>query len=231
MGSYDGAELCELIGIYIQSLLESTLEKNLMGLYRDNGLIILRNSNSQQTDKIRKKIISIFKSIDFKIEITTNLTEVDFLDVTFNLVRNTYRPYKKPNDNLKYINTSSNHPPQIIKHLTQTISGRLSRNSSSAEIFEQSKPDYEEALQKCVYKGKLQYMQRNLQQNNTRRRTWKIIWFKPPFSLNVKTNVAKIFLQLIDTHFPPANKLHKIFNHNTIKFSYSFTQNISQIIK
>ena len=89
MGSYDGAELCELIGIYIQSLLESTLEKDLMGLYRDDGLIILRNTNSQQTDKIRKKIVSIFKSIDFKIEITTNFTEVGFLDVTFNLERNT----------------------------------------------------------------------------------------------------------------------------------------------
>ena len=93
-----------------------------MGLLRDDGLIILCNTNSQQMDKIRKKIISIFKSIDFEIEITTNLTKVDFLDVTSNLERNTYRPYKKPNDNLTYINTSSNHPPQIIKHLTQIIS-------------------------------------------------------------------------------------------------------------
>ena len=33
MGSYDGAELCGLIGIYIQSLLESSLEKNQMGLH------------------------------------------------------------------------------------------------------------------------------------------------------------------------------------------------------
>ena len=80
-----------------------------MGLYRDDGLIILRNTNNQQTDKILKKIISIFRTIDFKIEITTNLTEVDFFDVNFNLERNTYRPYKKPNDNLTYINTSSNH--------------------------------------------------------------------------------------------------------------------------
>ena len=78
MGSYDGAELCEVIGIYIQYLLESTLEKALMGLYQNEGLTILRNTNSQLTDKIRKKIISIFKSIDFKIEITANLTEVDF---------------------------------------------------------------------------------------------------------------------------------------------------------
>ena len=83
--------------------------------------LILCNTNNQQTDKMRKKIISIFKSIDFKNELTTNLTEVDFLDVTFNLERNTYGPYKKPDDNLTYINISSNHPPQIIKYLTQTI--------------------------------------------------------------------------------------------------------------
>ena len=70
-----------------------------------------------------------------------------------------------------------------------------------------------------------------MQQNNTRRRTQKIIWFNPPFSLNVKTNVAKIFLELTETQFPPENKLHKIFNRNTVKFSYSCTQNISQIIK
>ena len=38
-------------------------------------------------------------------------------------------------------------------------------------------------------------------------------------------------LQLIGTHFPPANKLLKIFNGNIVKVSYSYTQNISQIIK
>ena len=87
-------------------------------------------------------------------QITTNLTEVDFFDVTVNLERNTYRPYKKPNDHLTYGNNSSNHPPQIIKYLTQTISERLSRNSSRTEIREQPKSDYEEALKKCGYKAK-----------------------------------------------------------------------------
>ena len=86
--------------------------------------------------------------IDFKIEITTNLTEVDFLDVIFNLEILTDRI---KNQMITYINTSSNHPPQIIKHLTQTISERLARNFSSAEIFEQSKPDYEEALKHIIY--------------------------------------------------------------------------------
>ena len=74
-----------------------------MGLYRD---VILCNINNQQTQKIRKQIISIFKSIDFKVEITTNLTEFNFLDVAFNLKQNSYRPYKKPNDNLACFNTS-----------------------------------------------------------------------------------------------------------------------------
>ena len=92
MGSYDGAELCELIGIYIQSLLTNILSKNKTGLYRDDGLFILRKINKQQTDRMRKKIISIFKNIYFQIEIVTNLTEVDFPNVTFNLEINTYRP-------------------------------------------------------------------------------------------------------------------------------------------
>ena len=61
MGRYDGTKLCELISIFIQSLLESTLEKDQMGLYRDNVLITLRIINSQRREKkIRKKIISIF---------------------------------------------------------------------------------------------------------------------------------------------------------------------------
>ena len=88
---------------------------------------------------MRKKIISIFKNIEFKIEIVTHLTEVDSLDVTFHLENNTYRPYKKPNDKLIYIDVSSNHPPQIKKQLTKIISNRLSQISSNAGIFSNTK--------------------------------------------------------------------------------------------
>ena len=45
------------------------------------------------------------------------------------------------------------------------------------------------------------------------------------------TNVAKKFLDLIDKHFPIHNKLHQIFNRNTVKVSYSCTGNIAQVIK
>ena len=54
------------------------MEEDLMGLYQDNGLIILHNTNSQQADRIQKMIVGIFKSIDFKIEITTNLKKLIF---------------------------------------------------------------------------------------------------------------------------------------------------------
>ena len=40
-----------------------------------------------------------------------------------------------------------------------------------------------------------------------------------------------MFLKLVDKHFPPSNKLHKIFNRNTIKVSYSCIKNMERIIK
>ena len=42
MRSYDGAEICELIGIYVLFLLANIIDKNNSGLYRDYGLILLR---------------------------------------------------------------------------------------------------------------------------------------------------------------------------------------------
>ena len=130
MGSFDGAEICELVGLYIQSNLENILPKTNFGLYRDDGLILLRKLNGQQMDKKGKTIIKIFKDIGLSIDIQTNLKEVDFLDVTLNLQNGTYRPYKKANDKLLYIDSLSNHPPQIIKQLPKSISERLSKNSS-----------------------------------------------------------------------------------------------------
>ena len=71
--------------------------------------------NGQQIDQLRKKFVKIFKEIGFKIDIETNLKIVNFLDMTFNLINDSYKPYKKPNETLLYINKNSNHPPQIIK--------------------------------------------------------------------------------------------------------------------
>ena len=64
-----------------------------------------------------------------------------------------------------------------------------------------------------------------------RNRSRKIIWFNPPFNKDVSTNIAKIFLKLIDKHFPRSHVLHKLFNRNNLKVSYSCTENIGSIIK
>ena len=124
---------------------------------------------------------------------------------------------------------NSNHPPQIIKKLPKTINDRLCRNSSNAEIFHASKIEYERALRKSGYKNvdfKYNLVHKN---NNKRSRQRNIIWFNPPFSQAVSTNIAKQFLDLSDKHFPQNNQLHKIFNRNTVKVSYSCTPNVGSI--
>ena len=146
MGSFNGAEMCELVGIHILYLLSNKLNEQSSGLYRDDELVLLRNTSKQKTDRIRKDIIEILKNAGFKIKIKTNLHIVDFLDITFNLLDGTCKPYKKPNDLLLYVNTSSNHPTGTVKQLLISISNRLSNNSSNKQVFDMSKGEYEKTL-------------------------------------------------------------------------------------
>ena len=90
MGSYDGAKVCELVGALVLSILANSIPKRNSGLYRDDGLILMRNEKGRKTDRIKKEVTKIFKEIGFKIEIKTDLKVVDFLDITFNLSNDTY---------------------------------------------------------------------------------------------------------------------------------------------
>ena len=93
-----------MVGVYILIHLATIIKKSYCRLYRDDGLVILRNVNGQQIDQTRKNIIKIFKDFGFGIDIETNSKVVDFLDITFNLNNGIYKRYKKPNDSLFYIN-------------------------------------------------------------------------------------------------------------------------------
>ena len=57
----------------MQSVLQDIINKEAIGLYRDDGLIVLNKVTSQNTEKIRKKIIHVFKDNTFSIDIVTNL--------------------------------------------------------------------------------------------------------------------------------------------------------------
>ena len=61
-------------------------------------------------------------------------------------------------------------------------------------------------------------------------RNRRILWFNPPYSLNVKTHIGAKFLSLLDKHFPPGHPLHHLLNRNTVKVSYKCLPNMASII-
>ena len=63
-----------------------------------------------------------------------------------------------------------------------------------------------------------------------RNRQRNIIWYNPPFSKSVKTNIGRTFLKLISRHFPRHHKYHSLFNKNNVKVSYSCMDNMQSII-
>ena len=64
---------------------------------------------------------------------------MDFLDVSFDLKHDTYKPYMKPNNDPVYIHRKSNHPPSIVKQIPAMISKRLSELSKNEQVFEEAK--------------------------------------------------------------------------------------------
>ena len=150
----------------------------------------------------------------------------NYLDITLNLNDGSYRPYRKPNEETDYIHIISDHPPSIIKEIPRSIEKRLSILSSSKDIFPESSIYYEKCLKNSGYKTKLQYQQPKENNQNKKKRKRNIIWFNPPYSKSVKTNIGRIFIKLISKHFPSNHKFGKIFNKNIIKLSYSCMPNI-----
>ena len=229
MGSYDGAEVCELVGLFLLQKINNILGNNNSGLYRDDGLAITRKCSGPQLERIKKKIIKLFQSFDLKITVESNLSQVNFLDITFNLNSNKFWPFRKPNDIPLYIHAKSNHPPSIIKEVPRMVLNRLASLSCTKSEFEKSAPPYIDALKKSNFKVNLNHTTFPLPpKKKTRKRN--IIWFNPPFNENVKTNVGKTFLSLIKKHFPPYHRFHKIFNNNNIKISYSCMPSMKQLI-
>ena len=149
MGNFDGAETCELVGLFLLSQL-THLDVN-VGLYRDDGLATCTNS-STQVEQIKKEICKIFKHNSLQITIEDNKKVVDFLDITLDLRTAIYKPYKKPykkpNSNFTYFYKQSNHPPSIIKNLPKSINKRLSTNSKNTQIFNDACRPYTEALKR-----------------------------------------------------------------------------------
>ena len=88
----------------------------------------------------------------------------------------------------------SNHPNYIKKQIPNTVNKRLSKLSKNKAGYELVKENYQEALRKGNYKEKLTYLEGEINNNNNktkRKRRRNIIYFQPPFSLEVKTKIGK----------------------------------------
>ena len=113
--------------------------------------------------------------------------------------------------------------------MANNISKRRTNISSHKATFNNAAPFYNDVLSASGYKENLTYQQDLTPSKKVRQR--KIIWFNPPYSVNVETNIGKTFLKLIDKHFPKTSKFHKIFNRNNVKVSYSCLPNFEDMRK
>lgn len=85
MGSYDGAEVCELVGLYILHKLTSAYPSGNIGLYRDDGLAVFKNMSARSLDRMRKVFSKILGELGLQITAQLNLKIVNYLDVTLDL--------------------------------------------------------------------------------------------------------------------------------------------------
>ena len=226
MGSYDSAEVTDIVGLY---LLHQLKVLNIpIGLYRDDGLAI-SDKNPSETEKMKDKIVKIFRKNGLEITIKVNMKIVQFLDVTLDLNTGTYKPFLKQNSTPVYVHVESNHPKKIKENIPKMINDRLCTLSSNEDMFNATKKPYEEALKKSGYKCDLKYEEKDIHEMNKkkkRNRHKRQHWFNPPHSDNLRTNVGEKFINAVEEEFPENHPLHRIFNTNTIRLSYSNMPNM-----
>ena len=222
MGAFDGAECCDLIGLFLLDQITNRIKEIESGLYRDDGLAVAETT-PRNLEKLRQKIVKIMNEFGLKITSTANQKVVQFLDVTLDLPNECYKPYIKPGDRPTYVNKQSNHPPAVLQNIPLAVNKRLCSISSSKEIFEAAAPLYQAELKRAGYDHKLEYKE---YEEPKKKRQRKIIWFNPPYSMNLKTNVGQKFLRLLDKHFPRGSILHPLINRTKVKLSYRCLPNM-----
>ena len=225
MGSYDGAETTDLVGLFLLDQLKHLPVS--LGLYRDDGLAASALT-ARLTEKLWQQIRKVYEDNGLKVTGEANKKIVNFLDVTLNLTTGSHRAFSKPNSTILYINSLSNHPPTILKNIPLEVNRRLCRLSSNEEEFLAVVAPYQEALNKAGYNHQLTYQQPAAPEARRKTRTRRVTWFNPPFSQSISTNIGQKFLALLDSCFPPGHELRKVINRNSVKISYSTMPNMAQ---
>ena len=101
---------------------------------------------------------------------------------------------------------------------------------SNEDIFNNAKCDFQDALKESGYDYNIEYKEKGHDNKNKRTRSRQVLWFNPPYSCHVKTDLGRKFLKIIDKIFKKSHPLRKIFNRSCMKISYQTSPNLAQII-
>ena len=172
MGSFDGAETCELVGSYLLSQLPPEYHQKI-GLYHDDGLAAL-DVTPRALENIKKIICRTFNENNLRLTIEVNKKCVNYLDITLDLSSGTFRPYTKPNNTPRYVHCDSNHPRSNLRNIPEGINRRLSNISLDEQAFNSAIPPYQEALKKSGYDHQLRFNQTppKIKRKGSRNVTW-----------------------------------------------------------
>ena len=96
MGCYDGAEMCELVGTYLLNQLKVAIAKEKKRLDRNDEIGVFKSTPGPEVERKKKELVKIFKNSGLSINVKTNIKTADFLDIHFDLVKESYQPYKNP---------------------------------------------------------------------------------------------------------------------------------------
>ena len=114
------------------------------------------------------------------------------------------------------------------------LNGIQTHDLCDTGAFNEASPLYQKALDHddSGYNHHLTFSPPTAQTSNSARRNHQrdIFCYNLPFSKNVATNVGRSFLKILDEEFPKNHALHKIFNRNIVKISYSCMPNLKQKI-
>ena len=145
VGSFDGAECCDVVGLFLLHHLKREFPLEKLSLYRDDGIGITAK-HGPQASKLEKELHAFFRRFNLRITTEVNVKRTDFLDVVLYLGTGRTAPYKKPMDNPLYVHKESSHPDTILRQIPLSVGERLSKLSSSKQEFDSAKPVYENAL-------------------------------------------------------------------------------------
>ena len=85
-----------MVGTCLLNQLKVDIAKEIMGLYRDDGLETFKNMFGPEAERKENELVKIFKNNGLWITVKTNIKTADFFDIHFDLVKKITNHIKNP---------------------------------------------------------------------------------------------------------------------------------------